>query len=221
MTLTGPTKVKIPVVLRPVSVKAPAEVKGSGTTGSVEVPITAGFTGDLTVTTSGLDKAQDDAGSVAPGDYKLECVPIAANTKLARFDLDATDNTADLDMYVYHSTSCSTDDIDAEAGEAATGSADESLTLTNPAQGSYIVEIDGFAAGDSGSPMAYHLRSYDITAASNAGNLQVTPNPVPVVKQKETSFDVSWSGLAGGAHYLGVLEYEGALGPTVLEVTTP
>ena len=49
VTLSGPTRVRMPVALRPVSVKAPATVEGTGTTGQVTVPITAGFTGDLPV----------------------------------------------------------------------------------------------------------------------------------------------------------------------------
>ena len=221
VVLSGPTEVRIPIVLRPVSVSAPATVHGTGTSGSVEVPITSGFTGDLNVDATGFDKAQSNSGSVAPGKFKLVCVPVAANSKIARFDLDAADDTADLDMFVYHSTSCSPDDIDAQVGESATGSADELVTLTNPPAGSYLVEIDGFSAGDAGSPMAYQLRSYDITPSSTAGHLTVSPNPVPVVARKSRTFDVSWSGLAGGSSYLGLLEYEGAVGPTIVEVTTP
>jgi hypothetical protein len=221
VTLTGPTTVRMPVALRPVSVKAPASVQGSGTTGSVEVPITAGFTGDLPVQATGLARAQVADNSVAVDDYNLECVEVAADSKLARFDLDAADDTADLDMFVYYSsTGCTEADVEAQVGQSATGSADESVTISNPEAGFYIVEVDGFAAGDAGAPIDYELRSYDLNPSATLGDLTVTPNPVPVEDQQETSFDVSWSGLAPDAFYLGMLEYEGALSPTLVEVTS-
>ena len=220
VTLTGPTTVRMPIALRPVSVKAPASVQGTGVSGSVEVPITAGFTGDLPVNASGLAKATKIDGTVAVDDYSLECVPVAEGSKLARFDLDGLDDTADLDMIVYHSTSCDPNDIDAQVGSSGTPTAEESVTLTDPEAGSYIVEIDGFSAGDQGSPVPYQLRSYDINPAATLGNLTVAPNPVPVVNQQETSFDVSWSGLDPNESYLGMLEYDGALAPTMVEITS-
>ncbi len=221
VTLTGPTTVRLPVALRPVSVKAPASVQGTGTDGSVEVPVTAGYTGDLAVDATGLAKAQVVDNSVAVGDANLECVEIGADSKLARFDLDAADDSADLDMFVYYSpTSCDPNTLVAQVGESATGSADESVTITAPDAGFYVMEVDGFAAGTAGSPMDYALRSYDLGPAATLGNLTVTPNPVPVVNQEETSFDVTWSGLDPDASYLGMLEYDGALAPTMVEITS-
>ena len=80
--------------------------------------------------------------------------------------------------------------------------------------------VDGFGAGTGGAPMDYALRSYDLGPAATLGNLTVTPNPVPVVNQEETSFDVTWSGLDPDASYLGMLEYDGALAPTMVEITS-
>ena len=221
VTLTGPTTVRLPVALRPVSVKAPASIQGTGTEGSVTVPVTAGYTGDLVVNPSGLAKAQTVDNSVAVDDFNLECVEIGADSRLARFDLDAADDAADLDMFVYYSpTSCDPDTLVAQVGQSATGSADESVTVTAPDEGFYVIEVDGFAAGGTGSPMDYQLRSYDLGPAATLGNLTVTPNPVPVVDQQETSFDVSWSGLDPDSSYLGMLEYDGALAPTMVEITS-
>ena len=221
VTLTGPTTVRIPVALRPVSVKAPASVQGTGTDGSVEVPVTAGATGELQVDPTGLAKAQTADNTVAVADFQLECVEIGADSKLARFDLDAADDTADLDMFVYYSpTSCDPDTLVAQVGQSGNPTADESVTVMAPDAGFYVIEVDGFAAGDAGAPMAYQLRSYDLGPAATLGNLTVTPNPVPVVAQQETSFDVSWSGLDPDASYLGMLEYDGALAPTMVEITS-
>ncbi len=220
LTLTGPTKVRLPIAVRPVSVKAPESVSGEGTDGSVEVPITGGFTGDLAVSTKGLAKAQVGEGDIPEGDYTLECVTIGEGSELAQFDLHAPDPTSDLDMYVYASDSCDAGDIYAVAGEAATPSAGETLTLTDPEPGTYIVEVDAFAAGDLGSPVPYSLRTYDIGGSPSVGDLTVDPNPVPVTTGGETSFDTSWTGLDADAYYFGILGYDGAPNPTYVYVDT-
>ena len=51
ITLTGPTRVRMPVAIKPLSVEAPYEVAGSGVTGATEIEIVPGFTGQLDVTT--------------------------------------------------------------------------------------------------------------------------------------------------------------------------
>ena len=79
VTLTGagvPT-VRLPVALRPVSVKAPATVSGTGATGSTDVPITAGFTGAQEVKPTGLAKGFTDSTTIAAGATADRTVTIA------------------------------------------------------------------------------------------------------------------------------------------------
>ena len=220
ITLTGPTTVRLPVALRPVSVKAPASVSGEGTNGSVEVPITGGFTGDLAVEADGLVKGQVAEGDLAEGDFALECVTIGEDSELAQFDLVAPDPTSDLDMYIYTSESCDPSDITGVAGEAATPAAGETFTITDPPAGTYLVEIDAFAAGEAGEPVPYSLRVFDLGGSPSVGDLTIDPQPVPVVTGEETSFDASWSGLEADSIYFGVLRYDGAPNPTYLYVDT-
>jgi hypothetical protein len=211
----------MPVALRAVSVKAPAEVHGTGVTGSVEVPITAGFDGQLTVAPSGLAKADTTSTNVAVDDFFLDCVTVGDGSKAARFDVDAEDDTADLDLFVYAADNCDTpDSIFAVAGQSATGSADERVTLLDPDPGAYWVEVDGFAAGDLGGPMNFDFDFYDVGGSPDLGDLTVTPNPVPVLNQQETTFEASWTALDPNAKYLGMLEYDGALRPTFVGVTS-
>lgn len=221
ITLSGPTEVRLPVALKPVAVAAPDVVAGEGIDGSVQVPITAGFTGELDVTAEGLTKAVSSPGDVPEGDYALECVTVAADTDSARFELDSTDDTADLDMYVYTSGSCDPATVTAVAGEAATPAADETLTLEAPAPGTYLVEVDGYAAGSAGSPIDYTLDYFGIGATSGVGDLTVTPDPVPVQLGRTTSFTLGWTGLEPASTYLGRLTYAGSDEPTYVEVATP
>jgi len=219
--LTGPTTVKIPVVLRPVSVAAPKNVQGSGTDGSVEVPITAATTGDLTVNPVGLVKADTTEDTVDVGGENLYgCYPVSATSHALRVNLDSLDDNADLDLVVYKANDAC-DALVSQAGISATASADESVTLVNPEPGNYVVAVDGYAdsAGGDGS-MDFVLDFYDVNEETSLGSFHADPNPVPVVAGQQSTFDAVWSGLDPNARYLGVLEYEGALSPTFVAVDT-
>ncbi|MBZ5738050.1 S8 family serine peptidase [Nocardioides mangrovi] len=220
VTLSGPTSVRIPVALRPLSVDAPGTVSGTGTSGSEDVAITAGFTGNLDIGTHGMAESDTKSDSVAAGDYNMECVTVAADSSLARFEVDAVDADADIDMYVYASDSCDQADITAEVGSSATASGDEAVTLQDPDPGTYLVEIDGYAPGASGSPIPYDFDFWDIDPTTTAGDLTVTPNPVPVTQNEETSVTVSWSGLDADSHYLGFLSYPETDAITLVDVTS-
>lgn len=220
VTLTGPTTVRLPVALRPVSVKAPTSIDGTGTDGSTTVPITGGFTGDLQVSTAGLVKGQVSEGALPVGDYALECVTIGAGNDLAQFDLVAPDPTSDLDMFVYAASSCDPSTITAVAGEVATPSPGETFSLEGAPAGTYIVEVDAFAAGDQGAPVPWSLRVYDLGGTPSVGDLTVDPNPVPVTTGGDTTFDVSWTGLEADARYFGLLGYDGAPNSTFVYVDT-
>lgn len=220
IVISGPTKMRIPVALRPVSVKAPLSAQGTGTDGSTEVAITPAESGELAVATKGLAQAVTFESAVPAAETVLsECVEVPEGVDLARFDLDAVDDTADLDLYVYAAESCDPDTIFAIAGQSATGSADERVDLTAPAAGAYYYEIDGYAAGEAGSPIEFVMDTF-LVSPEGEGDLTVTPNPVPTTANEETTFEVSWTGLEAGTRYLGLLEYDGALAPTVLEVDT-
>ncbi|PKH41890.1 pre-peptidase C-terminal domain-containing protein [Nocardioides alpinus] len=217
-TLTGPTTLRLPVALRPVSVSAPAEVTASGAGGSADVAITAGFSGQLDVKPSGLALATSNAGNLAVGTVYDDAVTIEAGTKFARFDVDATNNGADLDLYVYRLNDAGVPV--ALAGQSATGSADERVTLTNPVAGKYLVEVDGYATATGESTIAYRYDRYLVTPATVLGGFKADPDPVTVVQGQPTTFKAVWSGLGAG-RYLGAFEYDGALAPTFVTVTVP
>lgn len=217
LTLTGPTTVRLPIALRPVSLKAPAEVRGQGAQGSVQVPITAGFTGNLVVRPTGLAAAATEQGTLAAGDAHSFTLPVAAGTKLARFDLDAVNDQADLDLYVYRMNAAGTA-LEALVGSSATGSADESVDLRNPRAASYFIVVEGYSAAPGESTVEYRLDGFRVDGSATEGNLAASPNPVPVVGGVPTSYEAVWSGIDVGTRYLGYLEYEGALAATFIYV---
>ena len=225
VTLSGPTRVRIPVALRPVSVRAPAEVRGMGTTGSTSVDITAGFSGDLTVQPTGLAKADSITGTATPlqdagstADNVFKCVTITSGTKLARFDLDSIDNGADMDLYVYRSNAaCARGPL---VSESATSSGDESVSFDSPPAGKYLVRIDPFAPSEGATTSDYRFDYYDVDGSATAGDLTTDPKPVPVQSGVRASFDARWSGLDPDSRYLGWFVYPGALTPTYVYVDT-
>ena len=83
----------------------------------------------------------------------------------------------------------------AVAGQSATGSADESVTLSSPTKGSYRVVIDGFAAAQGESSIAYRYDDFVLPSTGGVGSLTASPNPVPVTQGESTQFTASWSGL--------------------------
>ena len=207
----------MPVALRPVAVKAPASVAGTGAEGRTPIEITAGFTGDLDVTPSGLAKATTVATTIASNAYFERDVVVTAGTKVARFVADATNNAADLDLTVYRYNAAGTALV-AVAGQSATGAADETVTLVNPVPAKYLVEIHGYAAAPGETSIATTYDEYLVDATATLGSFKAEPDPVPVKQGETTSYDAVWSGLTAG-RYLGMMEYEGALAPTYVTVS--
>jgi hypothetical protein len=229
LVLDGPTRVRLPITLRPVSVAAPAEVSGEGVTGSTAVDVRAGFTGNLDVAVTGLNKAvsrsETATGVVTTDEDEVyECVEVAEGSKAARFDLDAINDGpgADMDLYVYLAgdDACALDNLVAFVGQSATGSADERVTALDLEAGHYLVVVDPFTTANGEDHIDWRLDFYDVNPATQVGGLAADPNPVPVVNNQETSFDATWSGLDADSRYLGMFDYDGALSPTFLTVDT-
>ena len=218
VTLSGPETVRLPVALRPVSVAAPAEVSGSGAAGSVGVTVGAGYTGPLQVTQAGFAEGTVRTGSLTPDGPALEyTVDVPANTSLARFDLDAANDGADLDLYVYRMNADRTALV-ALAGQSATGAADERVDLRRPVAGTYYVVAEGYANASGTSSTPYTQTDYVVADTTNLGALTVAPNPVALRQGEQTTFTVSWAGLDPAKPYLGWVGYQGALAPTIVSV---
>ncbi len=223
VVLRGPSKLRLPIALRPVAVSAPADVSGSGTRGAAKIPIAAGVTGDLPITATGLAEAKSifrrsTTTGTGSSDVVRHCVHVAKDSQAVRFDLDAADKSADLDLFVHQAANADCSELSAFVGASATPAADERVTLLAPAPGHYLVEIDPHALGAGGAPVDWRLDFYDVNRDAQYGLLRVRPNPVPVRANRTRSYVVKWSRLSPDRRYLGVLSYEGALSPTILAV---
>jgi hypothetical protein len=208
----GGHTVRSTVAVEPVAVSAPSEVHGTGVAGSEEFEIVLGSAEPLELSVSGLlgvDAIDDSVVSgeydinnpVADADTKHYSVDVPADTVAARFDLNSADDTADLDLFVYK---------DGEFIDlSASGAADEQVTLVAPDEGTYDVYVNGFTT--PGGSTNYALANF-VVSESDAGNLTLTPNPVPPPAElgDPSTVTASWAGLDPAREYFGVIHYAGS-----------
>jgi hypothetical protein len=209
----GGHTVRSPIAVEPVAVSAPTEVHGAASgSGSESFDIVLGSTDPLALSVSGLAGVTPTVDSVTTGDFDINApvadadtkhyqVVVPPDTKAARFSLDAADDTADLDMYVYRA--------DSFVDLSASGAADEQVTLLAPEPGTYDVYINGFST--PGGSTSYGLANF-VVAPADEGNLTLSPNPVPPPANLGDSSTVtaSWAGLEVTKRYFGVISYAGS-----------
>ena len=219
---SGSTTVRSPIAVQPVTIVAPGSVYGTGVTGSVDVTVTPGGNGDIPLTTTGLSAGAllpdptgtetDHSGSGVTGDGAEYEVAVPAGAEFARFDLDAIDDSTDLDLVVYL--------LDAEgtpvAGwQSATGSADERVDLVDPEPGTYLLIVDVFTANPA--------TAWDLVATSvvpGGTPLTLTPPVIAGVQGEPATYTASWSDLAEFSTYVGIVGYGDTGAITAVQVET-
>jgi subtilisin family serine protease len=218
----GTHSVRIPMVVRPVALAAPAQVSGNG--GPINYNVTFGYTGAFTATARGLVAATITADSVADDPTDSTCsltspnavlvpITVAAGTTYARFSLfDADVNPGtDIDLCVFVGTT--------QVGGSGSGTSAEEVNLTNPAAGDYTVVVQGWGVVGS-SPFKLHTW---LLGSADAGNMTVTA-PASATVGGTGTINLSFTGLAPATKYLGSVAYGGTAGlpnPTIVRVDTP
>ena len=200
----GDATVRSAVAVRPVAFDAPTEISGTGTVGSAELVAHVGEDAEVPLVAEGLargSRVQGAGGAGATTHRYAVSVPDGAS--FARFDLDSADDTADLDLFVYRRTeSGRLSPVD----QSATGSADERVDLGFVQAGTYVVEIDFYAAGSAGPDLGYELTSYVVDPATGLGELSLDPATIDGHVGDLPTVTASWSGLEPGA-YLGIVRF--------------
>jgi subtilisin family serine protease len=223
----GTYNVRVPVVLRPVALAAPASVSGNGS--PISYNVTFGYTGPFTAAARGLLPATTNSGTVSddpgdsfvrggPGTLSFE-VAIPAGTTYARFSLfDAfTDGANDLDLYVYRGTGTTGGTLVGGSGGATSA---EEVNLLNPAADTYTVWVHGFAT--DGPDANFTLFNW-LLGSTAAGNMTVSA-PASATLGSTGAITLNFNSLAAGTKYLGSVAYSGVSGmpnPTIVRVDTP
>lgn len=221
--------VRSPIAVFPVTADAPAEAAGTGVDGSTVVEITPGVDGELPLNLAGLTPFQlltdparpvdGHSGDEGSGDANKDVswvVDVPEGTTLSRFDLDSSDDEgSDLDLTVYRVVG--PDDLRYyERWQSATASADEQVTLPTPTAGTYLIVANVYSTT---APMTWDMTYADV-APGGEGALTATPNPLSVTQGEAASYELSWSGLAAGTKYLGVVQYGESAVRTIVSVDT-
>ena len=197
--------VRVPMVVRPVALAAPAQASGG-------YNVTFGYSGAFTATARGLVPAATAGGAVATGTSVDFTISVPVGTTLARFALFDADvsQESDIDLEVYNAAGTL-------VGASGSATSTEEVNLLNPPAGAYTVRVLGFAV-PTGSAN-FKLTSW-VLGSLAAGNMTVTA-PANAVIGQTGAIGISTSGLAAGTRYLGSVVYGGAPGmpsPTIIRI---
>jgi hypothetical protein len=168
--------------------------------------LAAGLVGVTPVADSVTTGPFDTDDPVADADTRHYQVVVPADTKAARFSLDATDDAADLDLFVY---------LDGDlVNLSASAAADEQVALIAPDDGTYDVYVNGFAT--PGGSTSYGLANF-VVGPADLPNSSVTTG-VAVTVGTPVTLTATWTGLDTAMRWLGVISYTDTDAVTLLSV---
>ncbi|PPF56031.1 serine protease [Clavibacter michiganensis] len=229
LTWSGPGgTVRSPVAVRPREVDAPPSATGAGSTGEVAVTVSPGVTGRIDLTASGLVPGRvlrpstgprtGPTGSVAEGDRYDHPITVAAGVRALVIDAVPRDGASDLTLELERVAA----DGSSEVVETRTSSSpSERIVLTAPPAGRYVVGVQAEAVAGSTKEADVDVTRYDVTAARGQGSFAVAPAQLPVTQGRKATWTASWSGLAAGARYVGLVSYSGTDATTLVDVVAP
>ncbi|MDF8265700.1 S8 family peptidase [Luteipulveratus flavus] len=190
-------EVRSPIAVRPVAAAVTAETVQSSTSGSVTLPVRPGYTGTLGASAVGLTAGAVNVVPTTTSTNGTVQVTVPAGTKVVRFATYDTDVPAGTDVDLAVTKDGKT------VGSSGGGTAEEAVTLNNPAAGTYTVTADLFSGPAS---LDVKVNAFVVPDAA-AGNLTVTPASQQVTIGQQTTVSAAWSGLTAGTHYLGAVGY--------------
>jgi hypothetical protein len=224
-------QVRIPLVVRPVRLAAPASITGTGTSGSATHAVTLGYQGTFGAAAQGLLAATTESRTVvddptnnfdtdAPDSnqgIQVHSFTVPTGTTLARFQLfdEFTDGEDDIDLYLYRVGAGGALTL---VGFSAGGTSAERIDLATPAAGTYRLYAHGWQT--DGTSAAYTLFSW-LVPSTAAGNMTVASSTSSATVGGTADITVSWSGLTAGTKYLGRISYtdgSSEIGSTVVVV---
>lgn len=200
----GDTAVRSSLAVRPVAFDAPDEIAGTGTTGTAELTAQVGDDASVVLAAEGLAHGSSVSGTgTAGGRTHRYAVTVPEGASFARFDLDAADDTGDLDLYVYRVDEASQNTwfVEGSVGDRP----DERVDLVAPVPGTYVVEAVFYRAGAT-AELDYTMTSYVVDPSGGAGDFAVAPDALEAQVGDTPTVTASWADLAPG-RYLGVVRF--------------
>jgi subtilisin family serine protease len=224
-------RVRVPLVIRPVRLAAPASISGGGTSGSATHTIQLGYQGTFGVAAQGLVAAATETRTVADDPtnnfdtdapdsnqgIQVHSFTVPTGTTLARFQLfdEFTDGDDDIDLYLYR---VGTSGALTLVGSSAGGTSAERIDLGTPSAGTYRLYAHGWQT--DGTSAVYTLFSW-LVPSTAAGNMTVASSTSSATVGGTATVTTSWSGLTAGTKYLGRISYSDGtseIGSTIVSV---
>jgi subtilisin family serine protease len=212
--------VRSPLAVSGALFDAPEEVAGTGTSGSVNIPVKFGYTGSYSASAHGLVAAtvttanvkQDANQTFSPADVGTgganlhEFTLSAAGHFRIAMPPEATEAAADLDIYVFNPSNVM-------VASSTAGGTDELIDVPNPANGIWKVYVHGWSA--PGGDSDYHMWTWAVPAAAGGGSLAITSAPTSATIGTVGTVVAGWSGVTSGAigdWFLGAVSHTGPSG---------
>ncbi len=213
------TEVRSNVAAYATPFEAPTSITGSGTDGSVSIPVKVGFDGTYVPEPAGLAANQPLTGSVSqdPDQTFAGCqdqpgttaVPITVASGAAYLRIAyvlATED--DIDLYLCHGGQV--------VAQSTAGGTNELIELSQPEAGDYTLYVHGWQV--VAPPLDFSIDSWQVVRGQ--GGLEVTPTSADVSTGDTVDLTASWSGAPSGISY-GVVDHtkDGVTyGQTVIQV---
>ncbi|MDZ4093064.1 MAG: S8 family serine peptidase [Arthrobacter sp.] len=204
-----------PISVRPQSVVAAKEISftSESGTGSGDINVVSGTDKPTSMTLDGLSKADSSAVELIPGPFTgradastfVKTVQVPAGVPLAKFSVISSDPDSDFDMWVVTPRGVE---------QVATASASETLSIPNPAAGSYTIYANLYSSPDG------LARKASVDAAvlgANENNATLSPNPLVLPNGEAGKVTLNWTGLEPGS-YIGRITFAGTSEPTFVSV---
>ena len=239
----GKHSVVSPIAVQPVVLRAAAEIRLAGASGTATLPVAFGYDGPYTPRVHGLRAPLTDAsGHVISGHVDddptnnftfpngpgitLQGITVPPGQLYLRIALfnEYTDGNDDLDLYLFYCPDGTTNNC-SQVGQSGAFASNEKIDVATPAPGMYIVAVHGFETDQvAGGPGAnYSLFVWSFGVDDDVGNAAVT-GPGSVNAGDRVELGLSWANLAPGMRYLGAVSHEtprGLYALTILDVSSP
>jgi hypothetical protein len=210
---TGHYDVYSPIAVRGALFSTPAEVSGSGESGSASFDVSFGYTGSYAAAAHGLEPAtvttdnvlQDPDQGFDPNDgfsNKHDFTLSGAAFFRIAMPPEATEPDADLDIFVY-------DPNGVQVATSTSGGTDELVDILEPMDGTWSVYVHGWSC--PGGDSDYDMYTWAISMTPG-GSLIIDAAPTSATLGAVETIDVSWTGATAGEWHLGAVSHTGDVG---------
>ncbi len=219
----GNYSVYSPIAVKAALFSAPAEISGSGESGSASFDVGFGYTGNYTAAAHGLEPATVTSDNVVQ-DPDQTFNPNDGYSNMHQFNLSGAaylrfamppdavaDPAIDIDLFLYNPNGV-------QVASSTSGSTNEQIDILAPMDGTWTLYVHGWQT--AGPSADYDLYSW-IISATPGGNLGIDSAPAAATIGSTEPVVVSWTGATAGQWHLGAVSHSdggGLLGLTLVNV---